>query len=91
MRCRVSERVRRGGERGRQTGEGGTAGVSKKPRVECERSYRTCCSHCSNINNGFQGTDAAALGQTQTVEAAGFSGLWTGTVLLLLEALHIKD
>lgn len=65
--------------------------MSKKPRVECERSYHTCCSHCSNINNGFQGTDAAALGQTQTVEAAGFSGLWTGTVLLLLEALHIKD
>lgn len=59
--------------------------------VEHERSCRTCCSHCSNINNGFLGTDAAALGQAQTVEAAGLSGLWTGGLLLLLEAqLHLR-
>lgn len=52
--------------------------------VEHERSCCTCCSHCSNINNGFLGTDAAALGQAQTVEAAGLSGLWTGSLPLLL-------
>lgn len=36
------------------------------------------------LNNGFLGTDAAALGQAQTVEAVGLCGLWTGSLLLLL-------
>lgn len=59
--------------------------------VEHESSCCTCCSHCSNINNGFPGTDAAVLGQAQTVEVAGLSGLWTGSLPLLLEApLHLR-
>jgi len=57
--------------------------------VDCERSRCTCCSHCSNINNSFLGTDAAALGRAQTVEAAGLSGLCPGGVLVEAR-LHLR-
>lgn len=87
---RERESKKKGGERESQKGR---EGVRSSQGVEHERSCRTCCSHCSNINNGVLGTDVAVLVQTQTVEAAGLSRLWTGSVslLLLLEAqLHLR-
>lgn len=46
----------------------------------------------AHILTGFLRTDAAALGQAQTVEAAGLSGLLTDRLLPLLpEApLHLR-
>lgn len=69
--------------------EGGREGV-RNQGVGHERSRLTCYSRCSNINTGFLGADAAALGQTQTVAAAGISGLWTGSLLLPKARLHLR-
>lgn len=54
------------------------------------RSWRGAVVPAAQIfNTGFVGTDAAALGQAQTVEAAGLCGLWTDR-LLLLEPLYVR-
>ena len=73
---------RRRGERERERERGSERGA-EEPRRESVRGAVVPAALAAQIlNKGLVGTDAAALGPAQTVEAARLSGAWAGSLLL---------